>query len=140
MTTESPSPINYLFDLGNTRLKFAPLRAGGGAGEPIAVAHDGVALPKDWNAALPERFEAAYVASVASPAMRTALLDGLAAHCSRISLAHTQPEFLGLRVAYADPSTLGVDRFLAMLGARAQPERIEPGNRHRHRDHHRSDR
>ncbi len=121
MTSASTTTLTiYLFDLGNTRLKFAPLRADGGIGEVVAIAHDGSALPKDWNAALPSRFEAAFVTSVASTDMRVALLDGLVSHCPRISLARTQSALAGVRVAYADPSTFGVDRFLAMLGARAR--------------------
>ncbi len=116
-TTARPT---YLFDLGNTRLKFAPLHADGSIGEVVAIAHDGNALPSDWNVALPTRFDAAFLASVASTDARVALLDGLVSHCSRISLARTQSAVAGLRIAYADPSMLGVDRFLAMLGARAR--------------------
>ena len=37
----------WLFDLGNTRLKCAPLEDGR-VGEGFAVAHDGRALPDDW--------------------------------------------------------------------------------------------
>jgi type III pantothenate kinase len=119
MSTALTSSSTYLFDLGNTRLKFAPLRTDGSIGEVVAVTHDGTALPAGWNAALPAQFEAAYIASVASTALRVALLEGLGAHCGRCALARTPAGFAGLRMAYADPATLGVDRFLAMLGARA---------------------
>jgi type III pantothenate kinase len=124
MNTAAATPTHYLFDLGNSRLKFAPLRADGGIGEVVAIAHDGASLPPGWNAALPPRFEAAFVASVAAPAVRVALIDGLTSHCALISLARTLARTLaalaGLRVAYAEPAALGVDRFLAMLGARAR--------------------
>lgn len=112
----------YLFDLGNTRLKFAPLREDGRVREDeiVAVAHEGATLPEGWNRALPTRFEAAFVASVAAPALRVALLDGLTAHVRRISLARTQSACAGVRIAYADPASLGVDRFLGLLAARAR--------------------
>ena len=38
----------WLFDLGNTRLKCAPLE-NGRVGDGFAVAHDGRALPDDWG-------------------------------------------------------------------------------------------
>jgi type III pantothenate kinase len=114
-----------LFDLGNTRLKYALLREDGRPGEAFAVAHDGAALPADWDAALPARFEAAALTSVAAPALRVALLDALTARCARISIARTvqrcgDPHRNGLRIAYPQPDALGTDRFLAMLGARAR--------------------
>lgn len=106
----------WLFDLGNTRLKCAPL-VDGRPGEVLALPH--AAGPLDAAlAVLPARFDASYVASVAGEARRVALLDALARRCPRIELARTQAAFGGLRVAYPEPSRLGVDRFLAMLGAR----------------------
>lgn len=118
----------FLFDLGNTRLKYARLRDDGGTGETFAIAHDGARLPEDWDAALPTRFEAAVLTSVGAPALRLALLDALTARCARISVARTVSRFGdaridGLRIAYPQPETLGADRFLAMLGARARRPR-----------------
>lgn len=113
----------WLFDLGNTRLKHAPLRDGGGPGEVCAIAHDGAHLPADWDASLPARFDAAVLTSVGAPALRVALLDALAARCGRISIARTVSRFGGLRIAYPQPETLGADRFLAMLGAHARMPR-----------------
>lgn len=107
----------WLFDLGNSRLKVAPLRADGRPGEVLAFAHQDTALAPGWEAALPPRIEAAHVASVAAPALRVALLDALAARAGRISLASTQPAWDGLRIAYPEPAKLGVDRFLALLAA-----------------------
>lgn len=110
----------WLFDLGNTRLKYAARRDDGVPGEVFAIAHDGAHLPADWDAALPARFDAAVLTSVGAPALRVALLDALTARCSRISIARTVSRFAGLRIAYPQPETLGADRFLAMLGARAR--------------------
>lgn len=113
----------WLFDLGNTRLKCAPLQAGG-VGAVTALAHDGLdafdadALHARLDAALPARLDVAFVASVAREPLRVALLEALVRRCMRIELARTLPALDGLRIAYAQPSRLGVDRFLAMLGAR----------------------
>lgn len=110
----------WLFDLGNTRLKAAPLGARGRVGRVLAIGHDGAAFPAGWDAALPGRIEAAAVASVASAPLRAALLDALAGRCGRISLACTLPRLGAVRIAYAEPRRLGVDRFLALLGAHAR--------------------
>ena len=110
----------FLFDLGNTRLKYAALRDDGSLGDVVAVAHGGAALPTDWDTALPPRFEAAALTMVGSAALRARLLDALTARCGRISIARTVTTFGGLRIAYPQPESLGADRFLAMLGARAR--------------------
>jgi type III pantothenate kinase len=109
----------WLFDLGNTRLKCAPL-AGDRVGEVHALPHAQGGLDPGLDRVLPARFDVAYVASVAAEALRVELLEALVRRCARIELARTQRVFDGLRIAYAEPSRLGVDRFLAMLGARAQ--------------------
>jgi type III pantothenate kinase len=116
----------WLFDLGNTRLKCAPLHGDGRIGPVHAIAHEALdspdAIADALARALPARLDVAHVASVASEAQRVALLDALTARCGRIGLARTQARFAGLRVAYAQPQRLGVDRFLAMLGARKSLE------------------
>jgi type III pantothenate kinase len=112
----------WLFDLGNSRLKCAPIGDDGRVGAMRAIAHDGTAFEPGWEARLPAQFDVAWVASVASPALRVALLDALAARCRRLHLARTLPAFAGVRIAYAEPSRLGVDRFLALLGAHARSD------------------
>lgn len=110
----------WLFDLGNTRLKYAPLHEDGRIGEIRAVDHDGTALAAGWDAALPVRFEAACLASVAGTGLRTVLLDALARRCGRVSIAATLRCCDGVEIAYAEPRRLGVDRFLALLAAHAR--------------------
>jgi type III pantothenate kinase len=110
----------WLFDLGNTRLKWAPLDAAGRIGTVRAIAHDGTRFDDDLTLALPAGFADACVASVASTSLRVELLDALAQRCGRISLACTQRRFGEVAIAYAQPARLGVDRFLALLGARAR--------------------
>ncbi|KIQ96421.1 type III pantothenate kinase [Lysobacter sp. A03] len=116
----------WVLDLGNTRLKIAPLQESGEVGESIAMEHRGADLDA-LAAGLPPRMEVAYLASVTDEGLRVALLDVLAARCQRISLARTQRRWGDLRIAYADPARLGVDRFLAIIAARAHATRVEPG-------------
>lgn len=115
----------WLFDLGNTRLKFAPLGADGRIGPVRSLAHDGVAWPAGWEDALPTRGAGACLVSVAAEPLRVALLQALAARCGRVMIARSVAALRagtpgGLRLAYAQPQTLGADRFLAMLGARTR--------------------
>jgi type III pantothenate kinase len=118
----SPDMSTWLFDLGNSRLKCAPVRDGR-IGEAIAIDHDGTAFAPGWEQRLPARFDDAVVASVAASPLAVELLDALTRRCARISLARTQAAFDGVRIAYAQPSRLGVDRFLALLAAHARETR-----------------
>lgn len=110
----------WLFDLGNTRLKCAQLDADGRMGEVIALGHDQAGFVDALQQVLPARADAACLASVASPALTQAVLERLLACFRCVSLARTQARLAGLQVAYADPSKFGVDRFLALLGARGR--------------------
>lgn len=108
--------VDWLFDLGNTRLKCAPL-VDGRCGDVVALAHGDGDFAQRLDALLPERGGVAHVASVAPQAMTTDLLERLAARFARIDVARTQARCAGVRIAYADPPKLGVDRFLALLAA-----------------------
>lgn len=102
----------WLFDLGNTRLKWAPLQADGTLGEANAVACDEAG---GWFEALPTG-EVACLASVAPERRTIALLAALAGRCSRVHRVRVEAVLGPLRIAYPVPAHLGVDRFLAMLG------------------------
>lgn len=110
----------WLFDLGNTRLKCAPLQADGTVGDAVALPHREEDVAAALAQFLPGRIDVAYLASVANPALRVAVIDALTARCQRISLARTQVRLGAVRIAYADPRKLGVDRFLALLAAHAR--------------------
>jgi type III pantothenate kinase len=108
----------WLFDLGNSRLKF--VEANDQLDRIRHVDHDGVGFANGWEQQLPARFDTAWIASVGAPGLATALVDALCSRCRRISFVRTQRSFAGVRIAYAEPSRLGVDRFLALLAARAR--------------------
>lgn len=110
----------WLFDLGNSRLKLAPLEVHGGPGAMVSVAHDGGAFADGWEALLPRSPQTAWVASVGPAVLREQLCDALAARGARVALAASAPRFGGIVVGYADPHRLGVDRLLAMAAAHAR--------------------
>jgi type III pantothenate kinase len=112
----------WLFDLGNSRLKCAPLQSDGAPASTqlVEIAHDGMDFADGWVAQLPSRFDAAFVASVAGAGLTDVLLQALAPRCVRVVRARTQAACAGVRIAYADPTRLGVDRFLALLAAHAR--------------------
>lgn len=112
----------WLFDLGNTGLKFARWR-NGQLEDMQRVDHDGAGFAADWTAQLPSRFHIAWIASVGPAALTVELIDALTARGRRISMARTQQDFSGMRIAYAKSERLGVDRFLALLAARARAAR-----------------
>jgi type III pantothenate kinase len=109
----------WLFDLGNTRLKCAPLNAGV-LGDVIALDHREPDFATQLARRLPARFDAAHLASVAGESLRVELLDLLASRCRRICIARTQRAFAGVRIAYAQPHKFGIDRFLALVAAHAR--------------------
>lgn len=111
---------DWLFDLGNTRLKLAPLAADGGPGTQSAFAHDGAAFDPAWVAALPARIDVAWVASVGPAALRASLLKALVPRALRVVEVRVEPEMAGVRIGYPEPARLGVDRALALVGARAR--------------------
>jgi type III pantothenate kinase len=102
----------WLFDLGNTRLKWTRLTGGE---DPVAFAH-GARADAVAQADLP-RGDVAHVACVAASPLRDALLQALAQRFARIHVARTLPRCGGLRIAYEVPERLGVDRFLSLLAA-----------------------
>lgn len=103
----------WLFDLGNTRLKYAPCD-GQGVG-PVAVwAHQDQQRPLPEPAQLPAG-STAWLASVADQALRDQLRQRLLQRFERVELASSSARCGRLRNGYAEPERLGVDRFLALL-------------------------
>ncbi len=105
----------WLFDLGNSRFKFAPLREGS-PGDVQAWPHGAEAMTASARAALPHG-DTAWVASVAAAGLTAEVMALLHERFTQVRIARTQAECGGLRIAYAQPEKLGVDRFLALLAA-----------------------
>ncbi len=114
--------MNWLLDLGNSRLKVAAWRPGEGLGEVQAWTHgaaDFAPSMQRWLATV-RAGDTCWLASVASSELTSAVAEALASHGNPATRARTQPECAGVRIAYADPLRLGVDRFLGLLAARAR--------------------
>lgn len=115
-----------LLDVGNTRVKWAWLEyletAPAGTN---AVAHD--ATHRSWQREIeadglrPSRI---VVSSVAGPSFAAALTLWARDHYRLVpEFVTSSAELCGVRNAYARPAALGVDRFLALIGAwRSRPE------------------
>jgi len=113
--------MSWLFDLGNTRLKWARLSAHT-LHDHGALVHQGGGFDAALDAALAAlpRATQAYLASVATPDLGARVRALCARHGVHCVDVQAQTELAGVRVAYAEPAQLGVDRFLALLAARAR--------------------
>ena len=109
----------WVLDLGNSRLKCALLDAQGHRGEILAIGHEqDDALPTLLRHIGPvDGHDEAWLASVAPAQQTAALVAALEAAGVRVHRVHTLAELGRLRIAYAEPARLGVDRFLALLAA-----------------------
>jgi len=108
--------MNWLIDFGNTRLKCAPLESGRCGPVQAFVASDQEALDgllRILGSA--KSGERVWLASVASAERTEALASAIAGQGFSVSRVRTQAQCQRLRIAYAEPARLGVDRFLAML-------------------------
>lgn len=113
--------MELLIDAGNTRLKWALARAGA-LGQYGASVHRGRPLDEALAplAALDARPTRAFLAAVAQSALTARLHELVRARFGiELEPAVVRSEAFGLRIAYAHPERLGVDRWLAMLAARA---------------------
>jgi type III pantothenate kinase len=117
--------MKLLLDLGNTRLKWAYSAAGTtSTSTSSALAH---ATP-DWLEALAQRLRerpvplAIWLAAVASEDRVLALQGRLATLFPTASQhrVRSPASAAGITNAYVEPERLGVDRFLAMVAARAR--------------------
>ncbi len=110
-----------LIDIGNSRIKWALAQAGRLVTKPKAIRHDAVAdLFNHWEA-LPAAPDAVRLVSVIDQPVVQAIEAwaqqqwGVAPQRLR-----TPAQGGGITIAYHDPSQLGTDRWLAMVGARVQ--------------------
>jgi type III pantothenate kinase len=110
--------MRLLLDIGNTRLKWQ-LDSGHVLTSAEALAHDG--QPAQAIAALAprlagQRIEQTCVAHVMGAAHEAAVSTEVQRLCREAPrYARCLAEFDGLRIAYAEPARLGVDRWLMLL-------------------------
>ena len=119
--------MKLLVDLGNTRLKCA-LADGDTLQAVHAFAHGGAAAGagaeftaqlSDWLLQV-DAPQGVWLASVAGEGLTRQVQGVFEVAGHRVQRVLTQASTPTLRVAYADPQRLGVDRWLAMLAARAR--------------------
>ena len=113
---------NWLIDLGNTRLKWAH-----GDDQTMRDVHalshvEGGAIDAQLDDAFAEMpgGATAWLASVAGDALTADVIAALERRAVRVRRVRTQADFAGVRIAYAEPARLGVDRFLALIAAHAR--------------------
>jgi type III pantothenate kinase len=110
--------MTVLVDIGNTRIKWATLAAGRFVQRGSAAHRDSLdAAVAALAAELPARARV-IAANVGGAAMAKRLEEVVAQRPgSSLELVATAVEQFGVRCAYADPSRLGVDRWVAVLAA-----------------------
>jgi type III pantothenate kinase len=110
--------VNLLVDVGNTRIKWAFADANGlvehasiehrgNSDEALAALREAAAKPS----------EAIFLASVMADAFNDAVIEALASDGRDVHRVTVGPDVHGVRIAYAEPASLGVDRWLAMIAA-----------------------
>ncbi len=110
--------MKLLVEIGNTSLNWCRLD-GGQLGEMTAARHYG-SLPIDVLASWEQLagITGVLVASVGPESVVEAVRATAAAYWQcPFSRIETQAQVQGVKIAYADAARLGVDRFLAMIGA-----------------------
>lgn len=113
--------MKLLLDVGNTRVKWGCLE-GGGIASRGAVTHRGSDIPI-WTEVLPtgETPSRILAANVAGEAVASALDSWAERRFGRkVEYAQSVRRAGGITNAYADPSLLGVDRWLGMIGVRTR--------------------
>jgi type III pantothenate kinase len=108
-----------LVDIGNTRAKWGLLRDGQLAARG-AIAHRGAAA-RDWPRAMDDLgsdLDRILVSNVAGPGVAHALGEwALGRHGVRAEFLKASANAAGLQNSYAHPESMGVDRWLGMIGA-----------------------
>jgi type III pantothenate kinase len=110
--------MTVLIDIGNTRIKWATLERGALVARGSAVHRDSLdAAVAAFAAGLPAK-PRIIAANVAGDAVAKRLAALAAARPGgSLTFVATSNERFGVRCAYADPSKLGVDRWVAILAA-----------------------
>jgi type III pantothenate kinase len=113
-----------LLDIGNTRLKWGEIENG-------AIRHTGhIALQKIHDdglgaltSKLPRDVSAVSASNVAGTSFATRLSGVIGMHCScDVHFARSERQAFGVTNSYRQPRRMGVDRWVAMIGAWAELE------------------
>jgi type III pantothenate kinase len=108
-----------LLDIGNTRIKWGVFRSGDinrtGHIALSRVQEQGLAV---LTSKLPRDMDVAFASNVAGPTFATRLSGVIGMHCDcEVHFAKSEREACGIRSAYRQPRRMGVDRWVAMIGA-----------------------
>ena len=110
-----------LLDVGNTRLKWGVLDGGElvrtGSIAQQTLRESGFSA---LTTRLPRRIDRVIACNVAGQTFATRLSGVIGIHCERdVHFVRSEAEAHGVTSGYANPRQLGVDRWVAMIGARA---------------------
>ena len=108
-----------LLDVGNTRIKWGVLRDGDisrtGHIAQRQVRQQGLAV---LTSRLPRNIDVVYASNVAGTTFATRLSGVIRMHCEcDVHFAKSERAACGVRNAYRQPRRMGVDRWLALIGA-----------------------
>lgn len=109
-----------LFDVGNTRLKWG-LAIDGALRRTGSVTHERLAEQGlgALTGQLPDDVDAVLASNVAGPTFATRLSGVIGMHCNRdVHFARSEAQAFGVTNSYRQPRRMGVDRWVAMVGAR----------------------
>ncbi len=111
-----------LFDVGNTRLKWGVAEDGEihrtGSITHERIRENGLSA---LTTRLPKAVDAAFACNVAGPTFATRLAGVVGAHCRcDLHFAKTERSAFGVSNSYKQPRRMGVDRWVAMIGAWAE--------------------
>jgi type III pantothenate kinase len=119
MNTMNRAPF-LLIDAGNSRIKWALAQADGTQIHTGAFAHDDdMTCVPSWATLLPPR--SAWISNVAGKAAAHHIDRLINAHWPALprTTIHAQAQQCGVHNGYAQPATLGSDRWAGLIGARA---------------------
>lgn len=113
---------DLLLDVGNSRIKWGLLSGDGihktGHISQERIREDGLQI---LTRKLPRRVDEVFVSNVAGASFATRLSGVVGMHCDcDVHFARSQKQGWGLRNSYPQPRRMGVDRWVAMVGAWAE--------------------
>ena len=118
----SASPRALLFDVGNTRVKWGVLEKQR-LGKSGSIAHEKLQEMgfASLTAHLPRDVDRVLASNTAGHTFATRLSGVIGIHCHcDVHFARARRQAYGVTNSYRNPRRIGVDRWVAMIGARAE--------------------